>query len=97
MTSDIIRNAVVESIAELVGAQAQNVRNTDDLAEDLGVDSMHAVNLLMAVEDRLGVTLPEGSEASLVGVRTVGDLVERLAVALAHAPSTSLLRDTSSR
>jgi acyl carrier protein len=82
MTPDRVRSALVDSIAELTRSSASRISDGDDLIEDLGVDSMVVVNLLMAIEDKLGVTLPEGSESSLVGARTVGDLSERLIGAL---------------
>jgi acyl carrier protein len=78
MTPDRVRSALVESIAELTRSSANRISDGDDLIEDLGVDSMVVVNLLMAIEDRLGVMLPEGSESSLIGARTVADLTERL-------------------
>jgi hypothetical protein len=34
--------------------------------------------VLHAIEDRVGMMVPDGSEGSLVGIRTVGDLIDRL-------------------
>jgi acyl carrier protein len=83
LEQEAIRTAVVESIAQLTKSSAQGMSDDNDLVDDLGVDSLNAVNLLVAVEDRLGIMLPEGSEASLAGVRTVGELVARLGAAFA--------------
>jgi hypothetical protein len=47
------------------------------------------LNLLKAIEDRLGTMLPEGCEGDLVGVRTVGELVDRLVAVLAADASDS--------
>jgi len=58
-------NAVVAAIGDLTGYAPERIRDTDDLARDLGVDSMVAVRLLVAIEDHLGTTLPaDGREAS---------------------------------
>jgi acyl carrier protein len=85
MTSHVVRIAVVEAIAELTGCSSERILDTDKLAEDLGVDSMVAVNLVVAIEDRVGSRLPDGYESALVDVRTVGILVDRLASAFAAA------------
>jgi acyl carrier protein len=84
--SGFLRTAVVESLAELTRCSAAQISDGDDLVEDLGVDSMAAINLIMAIEDRLGTTLPEGCESRLAGARTVADLTERLASVLTAAP-----------
>jgi acyl carrier protein len=69
---------VAEAVGELTGIAVAQIADSDDLVEDLGVDSMAAVNLLVAIEDRVGVRVPDGDEGSLVGIRTVGNLVDRL-------------------
>lgn len=45
------------------------------LVEDLGADSLDAVELNMALEDAFGVQLPEGTMAEL---KTVGDIAARI-------------------
>jgi acyl carrier protein len=84
--SSLLRNAVVESLAALTRGSAAQISDADDLVDDLGVDSMAAIHLIMAIEDRLGRTLPEGCEPMLAGARTVGELTERLTSVLAAAP-----------
>jgi acyl carrier protein len=83
MTRASIRAAAADAIGELTGYSPEKINETDDLVRDLGVDSMVAVRLLVAIEDRIGTMLPDGSEGSLVGARTVAELVERLAVVFA--------------
>jgi acyl carrier protein len=83
MTPTTIRTGVIAAIAQLVGRRADQISDRDNLIDDLGVDSLIAVNLLRSIEDGLGVRLPEGSESSLVGIWTVGELVERLALLFA--------------
>jgi acyl carrier protein len=94
MTRDGVRNAAAEAIGELTGTAVEQIEDSDDLVEDLGVDSMASVSLLVAIEERVGATVPDGAEGSLVGIRTVGDLVDRLigifAVDAGDAPAASL-------
>jgi acyl carrier protein len=83
MTQTTIRTGVIASIAQLIGRRPDQISDKDNLIDDLGVDSLIAVNLLSSIEARLAVRLPEGSESSLVGIWTVGELVERLTLVLA--------------
>jgi acyl carrier protein len=78
MTRENVRAAVAAAIGELTGASVERIEDADDLMDDLGVDSMAAVSLLVAIEDHVGATVPDGAEGSLVGIRTVGELVDRL-------------------
>ena len=68
--------AVIEILARELGVP--EARFTDDakLQEDLGADSLTFVEVIMALEDRFNVTIPdERSER----VETVGDVFELLA------------------
>jgi acyl carrier protein len=89
MTTDFIRAAVIASLAQLTGCAAGDISDSDVLIDDLGVDSLIVVNLLVAIEDRLDVQLPDGCEGSFVNIRTVGQLV--------HGFVTSLGASTSER
>ena len=84
MTPTMIRTGIIAAIAELVGRRADQISDKDNLIDDLGVDSRMAVSLLSSIEDRLELQLPEGSESGLVGIWTVGELVERLTSMLAN-------------
>lgn len=48
-----------------------------ELAKDLGVDSMGAIVLAVALEDRFRVKLSDEEAAAVVTVRDLMDLVER--------------------
>lgn len=94
MNEATVKDAVTASIAALIGRASDTIEETDDLASDLGVDSLIAIKLLHSVESKLGRSLPEGSEGSLVGISTVRELVQRLTAIFALAehqgsPSTS--------
>lgn len=68
MTFEKIRDL----IAEQLGCDKNDVTMEASLADDLGADSLAAVELSMAVEDEFGVTI---SDEDLPGMKTVGDLV----------------------
>lgn len=71
MTLEKVRDIVVDTLncdAEDVTAQAR-------LTEDLGADSLDAVELNMALEDAFGQAIPD---EELAGMKTVGDIVAYL-------------------
>jgi acyl carrier protein len=65
--------AELEWLYEQVKKRHRDIRVEDRFQEDLGVDSLAAVELLVAAEDRFGVQLL--AHPRIASVRTVGDLV----------------------
>lgn len=53
------------------------------LVEDLGADSLDSVELVMVLEDELGIEI---DDSELDGVKTVGQLVEIVGSKLAKTP-----------
>ncbi len=71
MTFEKLKEVIVESLScgeEQVTLEAR-------LIEDLGADSLDAVELNMAIEDAFGVEIPDSALAEL---KTVGDLVNHI-------------------
>ncbi|MBO4453327.1 MAG: acyl carrier protein [Clostridia bacterium] len=69
----------IERIKELIGRQLRIDPDTiaDDAAilEDLGADSLDVVEMLMTLEDELGITIPDDD---VNGLRTVKDIADYL-------------------
>jgi acyl carrier protein len=82
MTPHSIRVAVLAALADLTRIPVEQITDAASMS-DLGVDSFLALRLLLAIEDRVGVRLPDGSESQLIAARTVGALVEQFTFALA--------------
>ena len=74
---------VVALLTERLGIPAETVMPTAELAEDLGVDSVDAVEFTLALEREFNVTLPD---AALADVKTVQDVIDLLHEAV-RAPS----------
>lgn len=55
MTFEELKDIVVETL----GCDAEKVTLEADLEEDLGADSLDAVELNMAIEDACGVQIPD--------------------------------------
>ena len=59
-----------EILANEIGINVSDIKMESIINEDLGVDSMDLYNLLDALDEGLGVTIPDSSE-----IETVGDIV----------------------
>ena len=66
---------VRDIIVETLSCEPEKVTLEASLADDLGADSLDAVELNMALEDKLGVSIPD---EELAGMKTVGDIVAYL-------------------
>lgn len=66
-----VRNIIVDTLS----CDADKVTMEASLADDLGADSLDAVELNMALEDNLGVAI---SDEELANMKTVGDIVNYL-------------------
>ena len=67
---------VRDIIVETLGCDAEEVTPEASLSDDLGADSLAAVELVMALEEATGLSIAEGDAANL---KTVGDILTYLA------------------
>ena len=61
---------------ETLGCDAEEVTPEASLSDDLGADSLAAVELVMALEEATGLSIAEEDAANL---KTVGDILTYLA------------------
>ena len=66
---------VSKMLAEQLKIDESKITPEAEVVKDLGADSLDIVELMMALEDEYGVTLPEGKVES---VKTVQDIVSML-------------------
>ena len=66
---------VRDVIAETLGCSAEDVTMEARLKEDLGADSLAAVELMMALEEATDVSI---DDEAMPGMQTVGDIVAYL-------------------
>lgn len=66
---------VRDIIVDTLSCDADKVTMEATLTDDLGADSLDAVELNMALEDNLGVAI---SDEELTNMKTVGDIVNYL-------------------
>ncbi|MDR1808383.1 MAG: acyl carrier protein [Propionibacteriaceae bacterium] len=70
--SKAVLDQVAQIVTEVAGAPVADVTLDKSFTDDLGVDSLSMVEIIYAVEDTFGITIPEEESKNL---RTVGDAV----------------------
>ncbi len=66
---------VCKMLADQLGIAADTIKPESEVIKDLGADSLDVVELMMALEEDYGITLPDGE---VENIKTVGDIVEML-------------------
>lgn len=67
---------IVEIIAKQLGSDADTITEGTNIMEDLGADSLDVVEMLMAIEENFGVTVPDEEIPNLKTVRDIVEYVE---------------------
>ena len=64
-------------IVEQLGVNADQVTRESKMIEDLGADSLDAVELVMAVEEEFELEVPDDQAEKLIAVGDVFDYVDK--------------------
>ncbi|MBQ4465808.1 MAG: acyl carrier protein [Oscillospiraceae bacterium] len=67
--------AIAQIIAEQFDRDADELREDTDIIDDLGCDSMDAVDLIVAIESATDIRIPDEAVDS---IHTIGDIVAYL-------------------
>jgi len=67
---------IVEIISKQLKAEPDQINPDTNIMEDLGADSLDVVELLMALEETFGVTVPDEDVPGLKTVKDIADYVE---------------------
>ncbi len=88
MTGRLHKAAVTEDMAmfekvcnmlgEQLGIPAESIRPEQEVVKDLGADSLDVVELMMALEDEYGITLPETDVENIKTVQDIVDMMNKL-------------------
>jgi acyl carrier protein len=73
MADKPIDQRVKDIIVEQLGVKADQVTPEAKLIEDLGADSLDAVELIMALEEEFGIEVPDEQAEKL---QSVGDIIK---------------------
>ena len=64
--------------AEQLNISADTITPESEVVKDLGADSLDVVELMMALEDEYGITLPEGEVENVKTVQDIVNMMEKL-------------------
>lgn len=85
MERDLTEKVIAE-IASVKRIPTERI-NVDSTFEELAIDSLDATNLLFALEEEFGVSIPDSEARSIRNVRGAVEQVQRLLAAKATAES----------
>ena len=80
-----VLTAVIDTAVELLKLDPATVTETSTWAEDLEADSLDLTELVMALEDRFEVEVPE---EALEDVKTVGDAADVVMAAVSESSAS---------
>ncbi len=73
VSTDEIREKVVDTIAKSLKLDVSAVSDEKSFADDLGADSLEQVELVMSLEEEFGIEI---SDEDAEKIRTVGDAIK---------------------
>ncbi len=71
-STEEIRTGLADIVNEVAGVPAEDVQMDKSFVDDLDVDSLSMVEVVVAAEEKFGVSIPDDD---VRGLKTVGDAV----------------------
>jgi len=71
-STEEIRTGLADIVNEIAGVPAEDVQLEKSFVDDLEVDSLSMVEVVVAAEEKFGVSIPDDD---VRGLKTVGDAV----------------------
>jgi len=82
-TADAIRQKVRELVAEITERSPEEIADTALFTEDLGIDSLMAIEMLVAVDKKYKIQIPEEEFGKIKNVNDAVEIVHRYVAAAA--------------
>ena len=67
---------IADIVSKQLGADIDDIEENTNIMDDLGADSLDVVEMLMAVEESFGVSVPDEEIPNLKTVRDIVEYVE---------------------
>jgi acyl carrier protein len=74
-----IETAVRQALSRELGVKIEDITNDRKLIEDLGVDSLAALELIFELEDKTGLEI---ADKDIMRAKTVGNIIDYVALRL---------------
>ena len=71
-STNTVENEIKEIIAQILEVEPEKITPTARFVEDLGMDSMMALEIMAAIEKKYKITIPE---ESLMKLASLGDVI----------------------
>lgn len=65
-------------IAKQLRIKKEDIKNSDRLIEDLGADSLEMAEVLMTIEEKLGIYISDEDVAKIKTVQDISDYLDNL-------------------
>ena len=72
LTDEQLFDEISAIIEERLGVSASDITPDKNLTNDLGADSLDSVELIMSIEQKFGISIPEDASEN---IKTVGDII----------------------
>jgi acyl carrier protein len=76
MSSDIVQR-VKKIVVEHLGVDEAKVTENANFVDDLGADSLHTVELIMAFEEEFGIEIPDDAAQKIQTVQGAIDYIQQ--------------------
>ena len=76
LTKEQLTEEISAIIEERLGVAASDITPEKNLINDLGADSLDSVELIMSIEQKFDITIPEEATEE---IKTVGDIIDYVA------------------
>jgi len=71
-----MQDKIFDIIADYTGTDKSKITLESNLIDDLGADSLSAVEIVIAIEKQFGITIPDNQVESMIKVKDVIAIVE---------------------
>ncbi len=69
-------NEIIEALSEQLKIAPEDMNESTSVIDDLGADSLDLVELLMTLEDRYGVIVPDDEAVNLKTIKDIAEYIE---------------------
>ena len=73
LTPELLESEICAIIEEKLGISSADITPEKSLVNDLGADSLDSVELIMSIEQKFDISIPEEAAEE---IKTVGDIIE---------------------
>lgn len=70
-----IREDIKKIVADIARMDVKKVKESQDIRNDLGIDSLAAMEILASIEKKLGIVIDEAKAFNIVTVKDLIDMI----------------------